>query len=278
MSKHKNLFKKIILVIAACFLAGCSSSSCEQPEELSNIAALKATETCKINELRASVLKQTAREMGAQAGLAWQSRHINTILNKQKTSLDHVFNFNYMLLNKNVLPPVLVEGRNTLNLSDESTIRISDHDYQIDYPPRFVTAPPTWRDYIWMSYKKPEIPNGTLLPKNREERSLWNEYINKGWNEGIMQADSIFSANLSRLKRDFEGMVLYRKLLAENMVSPPFVSEADLGVTGGGTNMRINDRILRITAIPELKATPKKWRPVLEGTRSRQQYSTTSCE
>ncbi|MCL5261666.1 MAG: type IV secretion system DotC family protein [Gammaproteobacteria bacterium] len=276
MSKHNNLFKKIIPIIAACFLAGCSSSSCETPEELSKIAALKATETCKINELRASVLKQTAREMGAQAGLAWQSRHINTILNKQKTSLDHIFNFNYMLLNKNVLPPVLVEGRNTLNLSDEYTIRISDHDYQIAYPPRFVTAPPTWRDYIWMSYKKPETPNGTLLPKNKEERSLWNEYINKGWNEGIMQADSIFSANLNRLKRDFDGMVLYRKLLAENMVTPPFVAEADLGVTGGGTNMRINDRILRITTIPELKATPKKWKPVLEGTRS-EHYDTAGC-
>jgi defect in organelle trafficking protein DotC len=251
----------LFVLSIAIFLAGCSSSG--TPTELSSIEALKAKAPTKINEIRLTALKTTARSLSAQAGLAWRSRAINVSLNKERRNLDHIFNFNYLMINHNVLPPVLVEGRNTLNLGDDYSLRVSDHDYQIIQPPRFVTAPPSWRDYIWMAYKKPETPNATLLPQNAEERRVWNEYIKDGWNEGIEQADQIFNANLNRLHRDINGMILYRKLLAQKMVSAPYVSRADLGVTGGGNNMRINDRVLRITAIPQLQSDSAEWKPAI---------------
>ena len=78
-----------------------------------------------------------------------------------------------------------------------------------------------------------------------------------------LQADQIFSSNLARLQRDYEGIILYRKLLAQNMLSRPYVSQADLGVTGGGDDMRINDRVLRITAISQLQPNIKQWNPVI---------------
>ncbi|EKE01725.1 MAG: defect in organelle trafficking lipoprotein DotC [uncultured bacterium] len=252
----------ILVLLVATLQAGCSNST-KTPVELSRIEALKSPTALKISEIRLSGLIQTAQGLGAQAGLAWRSRQLNVMLNSQKRNLDNIFNFNYLILNQNVLPPVLVEGRNTLNLADEFTIRASDHDYQIVQPPRFVTAPPNWRDYIWMGYKKPETPNHTLLPQNNTERKAWNEYIQIGWNDGVNQANQIFSANLARLQRDYEGMILYRKLLAQNMLTPPYVSQADLGITGGGNDMRINDRVLRITAIPQLQANAKNWRPVI---------------
>jgi len=40
-------------------------------------------------------------------------------------------------------------------------------------------------------------------------------------------------------------------------------SKASLGVTGGGNNLRINDRILRITAISQFDPNSKHWQPVL---------------
>jgi len=163
-------------------IAGCSSS--KSSVELSNIEALKSPTSSKISTIRQDVLKQTARSMGAQASLSWRSRQLNLMLNSQKRNLDRIFNFNYLTLDKNVLPPILVEGRNNLNLADDFTIRVSDHEYQIVQPPRFVTAPPNWRNYIWMSYKKPETPNSTLLPQNAAERKIWNEYIQVGWDEG----------------------------------------------------------------------------------------------
>lgn len=255
------------LILLALFVAasqfGCSSSTPQQPIELSNIRALKSPSTLKINEIRLSALKETARGLGAQAGLSWRSRQLNTLLDSQKRNLDHIFDFSFLILNQTVLPPVLVEGRNTLNLADEFTIRISDHDYQIIQSPRFITTPPNWRNYIWMTYKEPETPNGTMLPQSSDERKVWNAYIQIGWSEGTDQADQIFSSNLARLQRDYEGMILYRKLLAQNMLTPPYVSQADLGITGGGNDMRINDRVLRITSIPQLQANTKNWNPVI---------------
>ena len=250
-----------LTLILAVLIAGCSNS--KAPTELADIAALKSQTASKVNTLRLENLKQTARGIAAQASLSWRSRQINLTLNSQKRNLDRIFDFNYLILNQNVLPPILAEGRNILNLADDFTIRVADHEYQIVQPPRFITTPPNWRNYIWMGYKKPEVPNATLLPQNSAERKIWNENIQIGWNEGITQADQIFSTNLARLKRDYEGMILYRKLLAQHMVSPPYVSQAELGITGDGNNMHINDRVLRITSIPQLQPDSKDWHPVM---------------
>ena len=55
-------------------------------------------------------------------------------------------------------------------------------------------------------------------------------------------------------------MILYRKLLAMNMVSPPYVSHLDLGVTGDGNELHIDDQVLRITALPALNIRSDEWR------------------
>lgn len=252
------------------FIVGCSSN--EPPDDFSRVASLKPSTPSSINGIRLVALKQAARGTGAQAGLAWRAKQINSVLIAQKYKLNQIFNFNYLMLPRNVLPPVLTEGHNLLNLADDENIRISDVEYQIVYPPRFVTAPPTWRDYIWMNYKKPEIPNATLLPKTSDESKVWNHYIKIGWNEGVVQANEIFIANLNRLTRDFNGMIIYRKLYAQNMVSAPFVSEADLGVTGDANDIKINDAVLRITSTSELKPNSKKWKPVITGKEKEDNY------
>lgn len=253
-----------ILLISgiAALQLGCSNSG-NSPLELTTIEALKAQPGTDVNHIRATALRQAAMVLGTQAGLAWRAKRVNTFLEEQKRNLDHIFDFSYLILNQNVLPPVLVEGRDTLDLADDFTIRASDHDYRIVQQPRFITTPPNWRHYIWMGYVKPEAPNTTMLPKGTNERKIWNKYIQIGWDEGVLQADQIFASNLARLQRDFEGMILYRKLLAQNMLSKPYVSQADLGVTGGGDDMRINDRVLRITAISQLQPNTKQWNPVI---------------
>lgn len=251
--------KLAILLTLIFALAGCA----KQPDEFVRIATMKPTSPIGINNIRYDALKQAARETGAQAGLAWRSKQLNKLLIDQKSRLNQIFDFNFLVLNHNVLPPVLTEGSNTLNLADDETIRVSDKEYQIVYAPRFVTAPPTWRDYIWMSYIKPEIPNATLLPKNSKEVKVWNKFVKIGWNEGVNQADEIFINNLNRMVRDYNGMILYKKLLIQNMVTAPFVSKADLGITGGGNDMHINDRVLRITTTSELKPNSKQWKPAL---------------
>lgn len=216
-----------------------------------------------VNPMRYAAIRQAASSLGARGGLAWQAKNIDAALNHESIFLDQVFDFNELLLNHNVLPPVLVESRDNLNLADDDTLRLATKTYRIIRPARFVTAPPLWRNYLWMRFKKPYLSDPSLLPKTRAETQIWNHYLKQGWSDGISQANAIFAANLNRMKRDMQGMILYRKLLALHMVSAPFVATAQLGVTGDATQMRINDQVLRITAQSQLQTNPQKWQPVL---------------
>ena len=111
-----------------------------------------------------------------------------------------------------------------------------------------------------MDYKQPEYPHVSLLPTNKEERAVWCYHVEKGWQDGVEQANTILEESIARIKEDFVGMILYRKLLAMNMVSPPYVSNTDLGVTGDGVEIHIDDRVLRITALPALNINSSEWR------------------
>ena len=219
------------------------------------------TETSStINRIRETALKDTALSLGAQAGLAARAKVIDDALNKNARTFDTIFNFNALTLAHNILPPVLVTGENIFNLADNQTIRISDRTYKIAKQAHFITTVPNWRQYLWMDYKKPAYPNLTLLPKNKEERQIWSRYVNKGWKQGHEQADIIFAENIARIKEDFSGMILYRKLLAMNMVSAPYVSHTDFGVTGDHDEIHIDDRVLRITELPALNMNSRQWK------------------
>jgi defect-in-organelle-trafficking protein DotC len=256
----------ILLALLFTLILGSCASSRYQDDVGISLPGLKTpadASSAQISGLRLQVLQDTATGFGAQAGLAWQAKNINKLLSREERTLNRIFDFNQMLLQNNVLPPVLAEGKDNLNLADDRVIRLADQIYKIDAQARFVTAAPTWRDYLWMSYPSPDAPPSGLLPKNWRERRVWNTCVNTGWHEGIDQANQIFSANVGRLKHDFAGMVLYRKLLAQNMVSQPFVAKTSLGVTGDGNGVRINDQVLRITAVPQLNTNSKTWRPMI---------------
>lgn len=226
-------------------------------------SALGSNSSAGVAEIRYAAIKETALSLGARSALTWRSDQVNDILTQDSTILDQAFNFYGLMLPNNVLPPVLQEARNILNLAGPDTIRLASQIFLIKSQARFVTAPPTWREYLWMDYPAPDRPDNSLLPKNSVEQGVWNHYVSVGWNSGINQANNIFAANLARLNSDYKGMVLYRELYEQNMVSAPFVAEVNLGITGNGSQMSVNDQVLRITALPQLNLNGNTWRPIL---------------
>lgn len=214
-----------------------------------------------ITNLRMQSIRETAMSVGARTALAWKAVEINRMLQERQPYLDGVFNFQGLLLEKEILPPVLIEARNELTLDDPHNIRVADRTYKILRQARFVTAAPSWREYLVMSESKPEPPDLAMLPSSPDERVAWQKGIVEGWAEGVNQANLIYEENLARLKRDYQGMVRYRMLLAQNMVSAPQVAQRDLGITGGGEKLSVNDRILTIKALPSLKADSENWKP-----------------
>ncbi|MBA2710979.1 MAG: type IV secretion system DotC family protein [Tatlockia sp.] len=264
----RKFIHSLLILLCLTLMVSCTRSTNKVPLDTGSLAGLKAMANKESNKaarkrgrgkIREMALRETALSIGAQSGLAWRACAIDEQLTKLARRLDTIYDFNSLILDHNVLPPVLLEGRNTFNLADPQTIRVSDRVYKISKQARFVTTPPNWRQYLWMDYKRPDPPTSFLLPKNRRERQVWSYHVEKGWKDGIDQANVILEESIARIKEDYMGMILYRKLLAMNMVSPPFVSHTDLGITGDETELHIDDRILRITALPVLNTNSKEW-------------------
>lgn len=264
----KIMLRPICIILFPILLAGCASGGhtggTDNLADLQDLSISQKSQTSKaVSSIRNDALRETAMSLGAQSALAQRAKLINAQLTQNEANLDRIFNFNLLLLDHNVLPPVLERGDNSLNLDGDNAIRIVDRTYKIVSQARFVTTPPTWRDYLWLGYTQPDVPDGSLLPHTSDERKMWAKYTEIGWQQGLVQGNIIFAQNLARLKRDYSGMILYRTLLAQNMVSPPFVARTNLGITGDSNNLRINDQVLRITALPALKQNSKLWRPVI---------------
>src|SRR5262245_48129478 len=125
MQKLKVL---LVIILSSFLLFGCGSKTPPRPE----IDAFQNSCIPKgVNAMRAAVLRDTAISLGAQAGLAWRSQAINTMLEKNSRSMDKGFNFRPLILDCNVLPPVLVEGRDTLHIDGTDAIRLADRVYKI---------------------------------------------------------------------------------------------------------------------------------------------------
>jgi defect in organelle trafficking protein DotC len=270
-AKLKNFIYFFSFLLSVVSLTACSTTppnyktvgNLDNLNQLQDLHAEAVKASKEMNKMHTQALQDIAISVGAQAGLAWRSQDINSVLTKNANYLDRIFNFNLLLLGHNVVPPILVQGDNSLNLDDPQTLRIDDRVYQIINQAHFTTAPPQWRNYLWMDYKAPEKPLPAFLPKTTEERTVWRKYATLGWGNGINQANTIFNDNLARLTRDYNGMLLYRSLLLKGMVSKPFVAQTNLGITGDNSDLHINDQIFRITSLPKLQHNTHNWHSIV---------------
>ncbi len=217
-------------------------------------------------QIRLDAMEEAALSFGARGGLAHRFREIGQALERYQAQLDRTFNFQRLVINApNGLllePPVVTEAENALLLSDRGqTAATTELILRINNPARLTTTARDWREYLLREFGEVEPPPEVLLPRNDEERELWRDWVARGWEEGIEQANEIFNEDLNRLTRDFNGMVRYRRLLAEGMITEPFTTAWNRGVTGGGEEMRVGDAGVRITAPSALNPEVDRWRP-----------------
>lgn len=219
---------------------------------------VKAKET-GVSMIREEALKSASLALGIQAGFAKQSQKINDQLNLNGHYYDKIFDFGKLEIENGLLPPVISEGINSYNQPNDDEVRASDKLYRIEFPARIVNVPPTWREYLLIPFANAETPDKSILPTNNAEKQIWDNYATKGWEEGVQQAIDVFDANRGRLKRDFEGMIRYKKLYEQGLVTKPVIARSELGITGGGNEMAVGDRIIRMTEKSQLNPNSKKW-------------------
>lgn len=217
-------------------------------------------------DIRMEAIKEAAFSFGARGGLAKRSFEIRKELDVRARYMDKIYNFGQLLIAAPsgllIEPPVVTESMNAMIIdpSGESAA-VSDAIFNITENAKIVSAPRTWRIYLEREWGEVLPPPDILLPHTPEEREVWVMAVREGWDMGYQQADDIFADDIARMNSDFEGMVRYKMLLAQGMVSPPYALQVDRGITGGGEEMRVGDRAVQITGKPELVPGAEQWKP-----------------
>ncbi len=217
-------------------------------------------------KIREDALKEAALSYGARGGLAYRTYAIQRMLAEKEAELTRLYNFKRLLIPASsgllIEPPIVSEAlRAVLVAGGGQEAAVSDRILKINRAARIVTAARDWRSYLERDWGKVESPPALLLPKNVSERAEWKRLVAEGWDEGVKQAEEIFQADLDLLNADLVGMVRYRELLQQGMISAPFALHEDRGITGGGDELRIGDRGVSITGPAQLNARGGRWLP-----------------
>jgi len=217
-------------------------------------------------QIRADALREAALSYGARGGLAYRTFEIQRRLAEYDVSMSKTFNFSRLLIAAPsgllIEPPIVSEAqRAVLVKSGGQAAAVADRIYRINRVARIVTAARNWRLYLERDWGRVEPPPDILLPKDEHERAEWREWTKQGWAAGILQAEETFESDIDRLTSDFIGMVRYRELLAQGMISPPYALADDRGITGGGSEMRVGDRGVTITDPSSLIPRSSEWIP-----------------
>jgi defect-in-organelle-trafficking protein DotC len=220
----------------------------------------KNAKSKEVSEMRIQALQEIGGALGASGGLVFRMNQIKTELDRYAADLDKLYDFKKLIIDNGVLPPVLTEGLANYAQETSDQVRIADKIYKIEEKAKFVSVYPTWRDYLRFNFPSYEMPNAAYLPKNEAEKAIWDAAVKEGWERGVKQADEIYETSYAKLNRDYKGMIKYKILLAEGLVTPTIIGKQNLGITGGGREMSINDQVFRIMDHSSLNPNKTEWK------------------
>ena len=213
------------------------------------------------NSVRLDALRQAATGVGVRGGFNERSKIINKALDVAARNLDTVYNFGSFLIRGRIVPPVMVEERDTYTDGGGTAIKIEGLSYNIYSQAHFTSRAPSWRQYLYVSVSDEVVlPSSVLLPQNSQEQQIWRDAVGKGWQQGVDQANSNAQVNRNRLNRDFVGQALFHKLSAKGMVTLPVVTEQNLPMITDGSTMSLDQTMLRIKVLPQFNGDIKNWK------------------
>jgi len=234
--------------------------------DVANLISDDAPEQDISLDMRKESQKEAALSYGARGGLAKRNYQIMESMKGFDPSLDRVFDFRALLIKAPsgllIEPPIVKESSNALIITEGGNeAAVADEIFNINKRAKIVSAPRDWRQYLVQPWAEVPPPPRVLWPRTPEEQASWNSWVAQGWKAGIRQAEEIFEMNTNRLVADYGGMVRYRTLLAQGMISEPYALHEDRGITGDKNEMRVGDRALRITGPSQFLTGAERWKP-----------------
>ena len=217
-------------------------------------------------EKRRSAMRAAALGFGARAGLARRGWEIGGMLERHAPKLSAIYRFRYLMLNESgftVMPPVLAGTDRAFRLDrDGAQAASARRVLRIVAPERIVSAAPHWRDFLLRDWPEARLPAALLFPRDAAETRLWRRWLRQGWKQGAALADDIFAADLERLNRVFEGLVLWRRANLARMVSAPSLETERTAVSGHRRLVRIDETMARLGTPARFELRAGQWKRV----------------
>ncbi len=219
-------------------------------------------------QLRFRSMREAALSWGSQAGYHRRMWELHLMVTERTDVLDTIFDFNRVTWPTPngtgwIVPPVIrSSGEIWTGGENGQTAAAADAFFEIMTPGRIAGALPSWRDYLIHIPPSPRPVVAALRPYE-EEILQWREWAAEGWNAGFKQADLAFESEMARLERDYQGMLEFRRLHAQGMISDVVLDTASyhLGAENDGQIMRIGERSVRIAEPSRLIGDSSTWQP-----------------
>ena len=270
----RALLLALVLAAAVPVPAVCATGAGKPPPDLAALQAFAPEAGPALPfaaEKRAQAVRLAALGFGARAGLARRGWEIAAMLERHGARLSAIYRFGDLMLREGgfeILPPVLAETRRAFRLERTGARAASaERVLRIVEPARLVSAAPHWRDWLQRSWRPAEAPAAVLFPRDAREDARWRRLLAEGWAEGTALADDIFAADLDRLNRTFEGVILWHRLHRTARVTAPGIEIDRAGVSGHETLMRIAAASARIARAARFELDAGRWMVPAGGVR-----------
>lgn len=217
---------------------------------------------------RYEALRTAATAYAAQAGYYRRCYEIMQVLERHSAQLSDVFNFNrvaYGTKNEagHLLPPIVSRATSTVQVNATMTeIVAADEYYRIEVPGRLVPVLPTWRDYLVLALEEPNDPEPAFLPRGKEEEQVYAEYLAEGWMAGVHQAEEALQASMHLLRRDYLGMIEYRRAAQAGLIDELVVDLSSARSAGELNELYVGERRVRIVDSATFQRDPARWTPL----------------
>jgi defect in organelle trafficking protein DotC len=259
----------VILCLSCCpAIAGTNDAQLSPSEQLDQVTNLRANASAgdEIPKTREIVLRGAAQILGAQTGYAERSAEILSDVKKKSLDLDRRFSFGALMLGVGVLPPVITQANDVVNVQ-ATTMHVAGRLYRILEPAHFVSVAPSWRDWLLLGLDaKPRLNlqgDASQLPNNAAESAFWKSAVKEAYDKGRAQASAAFTLNLALLERTYTGMRNFYELYQRGMVTMPSISSHDSIVEKPDENtIVVGDMVFRITKPAQLVNKYSQWVPL----------------
>ena len=240
-----------------------------EPEELATLLEMKGTseKESAVSLMRPTAIREAAQLVTFQTAMTYRYKQLVAATEQHSSIMDTAFNFGPLLMTQGdalILPPVLTRAGACMGIESGETATTAQTSYELLAPARYVSTVPTWREFLMTDgFPEPEKPNPAVMPKNDKERLIWRAAVREAWAQGVTEADQLFTDNVSRMVRQYRGVMLYHLLTAQHLLSRVNTASADVGMktTDSGNKLHIGQKVYRITApsafLPATPATRK---------------------